>query len=76
MHQFLVEQGYKVNPKRVRRLLRTMGLDAIYAKRRLSKPEPGHRTFPYLLRNLPIVRPNQVWGTDITIMLPKNWTGE
>jgi putative transposase len=66
MHQFLVEQGYKVNPKRVRRLLRTMGLDAIYAKRRLSKPEPGHRTFPYLLRKLPIVRPNQVWGTDIT----------
>jgi putative transposase len=66
MHQWLVGQGYDVNAKRVKRLLRQMGLEAIYAKPRLSKPAPGHRIYPYLLRGLPIVRPNQVWGTDIT----------
>jgi len=43
-----------------------MGLEAIYAKPRLSVPAPGHRIYPYRLRGLPIVRPNQVWGTDIT----------
>lgn len=66
MHLFLTRQGYEVNPKRVRRLLRKMGLEAIYPKPCLSKPEPGHRIYPYLLRGLPIVRPDQVWGTDIT----------
>jgi putative transposase len=43
-----------------------MGLEAIYARPRLSMPAPGHRIYPYLLRGLPIIRPNQVWGTDIT----------
>lgn len=66
MREHLVKQGYKVNPKRVRRLLRKMGLEAIYARPRLSMPAPGHRIYPYLLRGLPIIRPNQVWGTDIT----------
>jgi putative transposase len=55
-----------VNPKRVRRLLRKMGLMAIYPKRNLSKPAPGHKIYPYLLRGLKIFRPNQVWSTDIT----------
>jgi len=68
MQLFLVRQGYRTNPKRVRRLLREMGLEAIYARPRLSKPEPGHRIYPYLLRGLPIVRPNQVWGSDITFI--------
>jgi putative transposase len=66
MREWLVQKDYDVNPKRVRRLLRQIGLDAIYAKPRLSVPAPGHRIYPYLLRGLPIVRPNQVWGTDIT----------
>jgi putative transposase len=66
MREHLVKQGYQVNPKRVRRLLRKMGLEAIYARPRLSMPAPGHRIYPYLLRGLPIIRPNQVWGTDIT----------
>jgi putative transposase len=66
MCEWLIREGYEVNPKRVRRLLRKMGLEAIYAKPRLSTPAPGHRIYPYLLRGLPIVRPNQVWGTDIT----------
>lgn len=50
----------------VQRLMRVLGLEAIYPKRRLSVPAPGHQIYPYLLRNLPILRPNQVWGTDIT----------
>ena len=66
MTEWLRREGCDVNPKRVRRLLRQMGLEAIYAKPRLSVPAPGHRIYPYRLRGLPIVRPNQVWGTDIT----------
>jgi len=66
MREWLARQGYEVNVKRVRRLLRQMGLEAIYARPRLSASAPGHRIYPYLLRGLPIVRPNQVWGTDIT----------
>lgn len=56
----------KINPKHVRRLLRKMGLMALFPKRNLSKPAPGHKTYPYLLRGLEILRPNQVWSTDIT----------
>ena len=66
MTWWLVEQGYAVNPKRVRRLMRQMGLEAIYRKPRLSVPEPGHRIYPYRLRGLKIDRPNQVWSSDIT----------
>ena len=55
-----------VNPKRVRQLLRKMGLMAVYPKPNLSKPAPGHKIDPYLLRGLDINRPNQVWSTDIT----------
>lgn len=50
----------------VQRLMRAMGLEAIYPKRHTSVPAQGHRIYPYLLRNLSITRPNQVWGTDIT----------
>jgi putative transposase len=66
MTWWLGEQGYTVNPKRVRRLMRQMGLEAIYRKPRLSVPEPGHRIYPYRLRGLKIDRPNQVWSSDIT----------
>ncbi len=59
-----VELG--VNRKRVQRLMRMMGLEALYPKPRLSRPEPGHRVYPYLLRDVTINRPNQVWCTDIT----------
>ena len=63
---YLRRLGHDVNPKRVRRLLRTMGLEAIYPKPRLSQPNPDHKIFPYLLRGLIIDRCNQVWSTDIT----------
>lgn len=55
-----------VNVKRIRRLMRVMGLEAIYAKPRLSVTTPGHRIYPYLLRGVKITRVNQVWSTDIT----------
>ena len=66
MTWWLGEQGYAVNPKRVRRLMRQMGLEAIYRKPRLSVPGPGHRIHPHRLRGLKIDRPNQVWSSDIT----------
>ena len=58
--------GYTADVKRVRRLLREMGIEAIYPKPRLSLGGPDHRKFPYLLRGVPIQRVNQVWSTDIT----------
>ncbi len=58
--------GLRVNRKRVRRLMRLMGIRALYPRKRTSQPQPGHRVFPYLLRELKIVRPNQVWASDIT----------
>lgn len=66
MTAWLKTQDYDVNVKRVRRLMRLMGLEAIYPKPRLSQPFVGHKIYPYLLRGVPIVRPNQVWSSDIT----------
>ena len=62
----LQAEGHGVNRKRVRRLLRLMGLVAIYQAPNTSKPNHQHRIYPYLLKNMPIVRANQVWATDIT----------
>jgi putative transposase len=59
-------RGHHVNIKRVRRLMRLMGLMPIYQKPRTSIPAKGHKTYPYLLRGLSINRPNQVWCADIT----------
>jgi putative transposase len=55
-----------VNRKRVARLMRVMGLEAVYPRRRTTRPAAGHKIYPYLLRNLEITRPDQVWATDIT----------
>ena len=63
---WLGQQGEDVNRKRVRRLMRVMGLEAIYPKPRLSTPGRGHRIYPYLLRGVKIERRDQVWSTDIT----------
>ena len=54
------------NRKRVQRLMRLMGIEAIYPRRRTTWPGAGHKIYPYLLRNLEVVRPDQVWSTDIT----------
>lgn len=63
---YLKELGHNVNPKRIRRLLRIMGLEAIYPKKNLSKAQASHKKYPYLLNGLAINQPNQVWSTDIT----------
>jgi putative transposase len=57
-----------INRKRVQRLMRLMGIAAIYPKPRLSRPDEQHEVYPYLLRNVLIVRPDQVWSTDITYL--------
>jgi putative transposase len=64
----LRSQGYNVNRKRVQRLMRQMGLFAIYPKPNTSKAHPDHRVYPYLLRGLAITTANQVWCTDITYL--------
>ena len=66
MGAWLERRGFTVNTKRVRRLMRLMGLIAIYPKPRLSIPDSSHRVYPYLLRGRAITRANQVWSTDIT----------
>ncbi len=58
--------GFEVNRKRVQRLMQIMGLEAIYPKKRTSDPAKGHKKYPYLLRDLTITYPDQVWCTDIT----------
>lgn len=66
MAVYLREQGHLVNQKRVRRLMRLMGIEAIYPKPKLSQRDEGHKVFPYLLRGFEIHRPDQVWASDIT----------
>lgn len=72
MRDRLMLEGYKVNRKRIQRLMRLMGLEILYPKRNLSKPHPDHKVYPYLLRDLKIVRPNQVWCADITYIRLKH----
>lgn len=66
MALWLKKQGYQVNRKRVRRLMRIMELKAIYQRPRTSNPAPGHKIYPYLLSDIKVTRPNQVWAADIT----------
>jgi putative transposase len=66
MTAFLRAEGCPVNLKRVRRLMRLMGLEALYPKPNLSKATPTHRVYPYLLKELVVTRSNQVWAADIT----------
>jgi len=66
MRVWLNQHGEAVNRKRVQRLMRVMGLEAIYPKPRLSVAGQGQRIYPYVLRHVSIERPDQVWSTDIT----------
>jgi putative transposase len=68
----LSKRGTHFNLKRIRRLMVKMGILTHYPKRNLSKSAPGHKKYPYLLRNLPITKNNQVWSTDITYIPMKN----
>jgi len=66
LRDLLAAEGRKVGRRHITTLMRKMGIEAVYRKPNTSKPEPGHKIFPYLLRGLTIDRPNQVWATDIT----------
>jgi putative transposase len=62
----LAAEGCKVGRRHVKTLMKRMGIEALYRRPRTTKPEPGHRIYPYLLRGMEIVRPNRVWAMDIT----------
>jgi putative transposase len=62
----LAANGSQVGRRHVKTLMRRMGIEALYRRPRTTKPEPGHKIYPYLLRGLEITRPNQVWAMDIT----------
>ena len=66
LRDLLVAEGSKIGRRHATTLMRKMGIEAVYRKPNTSKPAPGHRIYPYLLRGLTIDRPNQVWATDIT----------
>jgi len=66
LRDLLSHQGLEIGRRHLRTLMRRMGIEAIYRRPNTSKPAPGHRIYPYLLRGLAITRPNQVWAMDIT----------
>ena len=66
LRRLLAIEGSKVGRRHVKTLMQRMGVEALYRKPRTTKPEPGHKIYPYLLRGLEITRPNQVWAMDIT----------
>ena len=66
LRDLLWQQGLEVGRRHLRTLMKRMGVEAIYRRPNTSKPAPGHRIYPYLLRGLAITRPNQVWAMDIT----------
>ena len=83
MKVWLAREGRRVSRKRVQRLMRIMGLRAIYRSPRTSRPTPEHRVYPYLLEKIRVIRPNQAWAADITYLpMPgdsstwwPSWTG-
>lgn len=66
MTDWLRDQGYCVNPKRIDRLMKLMGIMAVYPRKRTSRPHPDHKIYPYLLRDVSVTRPDQVWCADLT----------
>lgn len=72
IREILKRRGYFVNRKRIQRLMRLMGIEAIYPKRNLSKPHPSRKIYPYLLRNKTVEEVNQVWGIDTTYIKMKH----
>jgi putative transposase len=66
LRDLLAAEGSKIGRRHVKTLMRRMGIEALYRRPRTTKPEPGHKIYPYLLRGMVIERPNQVWAMDIT----------
>lgn len=71
LRDMLKLEGCKVGRLHVSTLMKKMGIEAVYRRPNTSKQAPGHRIYPYLLRNLPVTRPNQAWATDITYSAPR-----
>jgi putative transposase len=65
----LAAEGCKIGRRHVKTLMKRMGIEALYRRPRTTKPEPGHKIYPYLLRGMTIMRPNQVWAMDITYIV-------
>ena len=66
LRDLLAAEGSKIGRRHVTTLMKRMGIEALYRRPRTTKPEPGHKVYPYLLRGAAITRPNQVWAMDIT----------
>ena len=66
LRDLLTAEGFRTGRRHVATLMKRMGIQAVYRKPNASKPAPGHKIYPYLLRDLPVTRPNQVWAMDIT----------
>jgi putative transposase len=66
LRDLLAGEGRKIGRRHVTTLMKRMGIEALYRRSRTTKPEPGHKIYPYLLRGVAITRPNQVWAMDIT----------
>ena len=66
LRDLLTAEGFQVGRRHVATLMKRMGIQAVYRRPNTSKPAPGHKIYPYLLRNLPVTRPNQVWAMDMT----------
>ena len=66
LRDLLAGEGRKIGRRHVTTLMKRMGIEALYRRPRTTKPEPGHKIYPYLLRGVAITRPNQVWAMDIT----------
>ena len=66
LRDLLTAEGFQTGRRHVSTLMKRMRIQAVYRKPNTSKPAPGHKIYPYLLRNLPVTRPNQVWAMDLT----------
>lgn len=71
MKGLLRQEGFTAGRLHVATLMKQMGIEALYRKPNTSKPAPGHKIYPYLLRKLAVTRPNQVWAMDITYIPPE-----
>ena len=67
LRDLLSREGFAVGRLHVTTLMKQMGIEAIYRRPNTSKPAPGHKVYPYLLRRLAVTRPNQIWANDITL---------
>lgn len=76
LRDLLRQENIEIGRQHVATLMKKMAIEAIYRRPNTSKPAPGHKIYPYLLRKLAIVRPNQVWATDISYSAPRpGWSG-